>query len=46
MNIANLIEQVLERHQVVAHPGLEEIMTADAWARETILRLANGDKLC
>jgi len=46
VDIANLIEQVLERHQVVAHPALEEIMAADAWAREKVLQLANGENLC
>ena len=42
-DIANYIEQALEQHQVVAHPTLEEIMAADAWAREKVLQLVTGD---
>ena len=42
IDIARLVEQALEKHQVIAHPTLEEIMAADAWAREKVLQLA-GD---
>ncbi|MBA7650759.1 1-deoxy-D-xylulose 5-phosphate reductoisomerase [subsurface metagenome] len=45
-DIAKLVEQVLEKHQVIAHPTLEEIMMADAWAREQVLQLITGDNLC
>jgi len=45
VDIANLLEQALEQHQVIAHPTLDEIMTADAWAREKALKLATGDTL-
>ncbi len=38
-DIANLVEQTLEQHQVIAHPALEEIIAADAWAREKALQL-------
>ena len=41
-DIANLVEQALIQHQAIAHPALEEIMAADAWAREKVLQLA-GD---
>ena len=41
-DIANLVEQALAQHQAIAHPTLEEIMVADAWAREKVLQLA-GD---
>jgi 1-deoxy-D-xylulose-5-phosphate reductoisomerase len=43
-DIANLVEQALTQHQAIAHPALEEIMAADAWAREKVLQLA-GDNL-
>jgi 1-deoxy-D-xylulose-5-phosphate reductoisomerase len=31
--ISRLVANVMERHQLIAHPGLEEILSADAWAR-------------
>ena len=43
-DIANLVEQALTQHQAIIHPALEEIMVADAWAREKVLQLA-GDNL-
>ncbi len=43
VDIAHYLEKVLERHQAVTCPTLDEIMTADAWAREEILRSANGE---
>ena len=46
IDIAKLVEQALEEHQVVAQPTLEEIMAADAWAREKVLQLATGDNPC
>jgi len=46
VDIANLVEEVLEQHQVIAHPTLEEIMAADAWAREKVLQLTNRDNPC
>ncbi len=42
VDIARLVEQVLERHQAVASPGIEEIMAADSWARETVMELVKG----
>jgi len=45
-DIAKLVEQVLAQHQVVAQPTLDEIVAADAWAREKVLRLATGDNPC
>ena len=44
-DIPNLIEQTLEEHQATAHPTLEEIMAADAWAREKVIQLISGDNL-
>jgi len=33
-DIANVVEEVLSRHQRKQHPDLEEIMKADLWARD------------
>ncbi len=44
-DIAYLVEQTLGQHQAIASPALEEIMAADAWARETVLHLT-GDNPC
>ena len=41
--IARFIERTLEQHQAIAHPGIEEIVATDAWAREEILKLVKGD---
>ncbi len=46
VDIANLVEQTLEQHQVITYPSLEEIMAADAWARQKALQLASRDNLC
>jgi 1-deoxy-D-xylulose-5-phosphate reductoisomerase len=32
--IAETVRRTMERHQVVAHPTLEQILDADAWARK------------
>ena len=44
-DIAHLVEQALAQHQAIASPALEEIMAADAWAREKVTQLA-GDSQC
>ncbi|MDP1852844.1 MAG: 1-deoxy-D-xylulose-5-phosphate reductoisomerase [Candidatus Omnitrophota bacterium] len=36
IEIAKIIEKVLERHRVVSNPGLEEILKIDAWARNEV----------
>ena len=41
LDIAPLIEQTLERHQGIKKPTLDEILQADAWAREWGERLAH-----
>jgi len=43
VDIASLTGRVLEQHQAIAHPSLEEIMSAEAWARERVLKLVSGD---
>jgi len=42
-DIADLVERTLEEHQALAHPSLDEVMEADAWARQRALQLAAGD---
>jgi 1-deoxy-D-xylulose-5-phosphate reductoisomerase len=34
--IAEVVDRAMQRHQVVAHPTLEQIVAADAWARAQI----------
>ena len=46
IDIANLVEKVLEQHQPTAQPGLEEIMAADDWARQKVLELVSGANPC
>jgi 1-deoxy-D-xylulose 5-phosphate reductoisomerase len=33
--ISETVQRTMERHEVVAHPNLEEILEADEWARRT-----------
>jgi 1-deoxy-D-xylulose-5-phosphate reductoisomerase len=42
LEIAPLIERVLERHASVARPGLEEIVAAGSRAREEVMAMAGG----
>jgi 1-deoxy-D-xylulose-5-phosphate reductoisomerase len=42
LDIDPLIERALEQHRNVAHPGIEEIIAADARAREKVLSLVRG----
>jgi 1-deoxy-D-xylulose-5-phosphate reductoisomerase len=37
-DIGKLVEQALESHKAISHPNLEEILAADSWAREKVLR--------
>lgn len=46
VDIAGAIERTLEQHLPIAKPTLEEIETADAWAREKTLKLVDGDDYC
>lgn len=38
LDIPRLLEHVMERHRSISHPSLEDILAADAWARETAER--------
>ncbi len=42
-DIAGLIQQTLAEHQPVASPSIEELLKADAWAREKVKQFAGGD---
>lgn len=42
-DIACFVERVLERHQSITHPSLDEIIAADDWAREETVKLVSGD---
>jgi 1-deoxy-D-xylulose-5-phosphate reductoisomerase len=37
-DISTTVKRVMDAHQVVEHPSLEQIIAADTWARETALR--------
>jgi 1-deoxy-D-xylulose-5-phosphate reductoisomerase len=43
VDMAYLVERVLEQHRTINHPDIEEIMAADAWARDEALKLVSGD---
>ena len=34
LDIATVVEEALGQHQGIPHPSLDEILAADAWARE------------
>ena len=36
VEIASIVEAVLDRHSLIAHPSLEELFAADAWARDEV----------
>jgi len=38
LDIAKLVEEAMEEHRSISNPSLEEILAADAWARERIPR--------
>ncbi len=40
LDIPRLLEQVCERHQVIADPSLEDILQVDAWARREMAQRA------
>ena len=43
-DIARYVGQTLEQHQAITNPTLDEILAADAWAREEIRQMAERDK--
>jgi 1-deoxy-D-xylulose-5-phosphate reductoisomerase len=40
-NIAKIVRRTLEQHQNIPQPSLEEILVADAWARERAIKLSS-----
>lgn len=44
MDIFKVVEETLEQHQDISHPSLEEILAADAWARETAINIATQER--
>ena len=42
LDIAGLVERAMERHTPREHPTLDDILQADAWAREVTAGLAGG----
>ncbi|MDP2927784.1 MAG: hypothetical protein Q8N80_03165 [Candidatus Omnitrophota bacterium] len=39
LTIPKIVEKVMQRHARIASPNLNQIMCADAWAREEAMRL-------
>jgi len=39
-DIARLVRQALEEYKPISHPTLEEIISADTWGRDKVLKLA------
>ena len=44
--IARVVEETLNLHQGITAPAIEEILAADAWARETATRICHARSLC
>ncbi len=42
-DIPAIIEKTLAAHKAITHPGIEEILEADSWARYKARQLAGGD---
>jgi len=42
-DIARYVGRTLEQHQVITNPTLDEILAADAWAREEVRQMAERD---
>ena len=42
-DIPRIVARVLERHSGASHPAIDDIMSADRWARETARGLTGGD---
>ncbi len=45
-DIARLVGQVLAEHETITGPGLEDIISADGWARQRVHVLAGEDNPC
>jgi 1-deoxy-D-xylulose-5-phosphate reductoisomerase len=40
LTITHLVEKVMASHELINNPDLEQILQADAWAREKVLSLS------
>jgi 1-deoxy-D-xylulose-5-phosphate reductoisomerase len=45
-DIAEIISKTIGQHQSITNPTLEDILAADAWARDTALKVANEENIC
>jgi 1-deoxy-D-xylulose-5-phosphate reductoisomerase len=45
LDIARLVERAMEAHPAVTRPALEDILAADAWAREFTASLTGGTEV-
>ena len=39
LGISKLVEEVMDRHDTITSPGLQQILESDQWARDEALRL-------
>ena len=44
VDIARYVGRTLEQHQAITNPTLDEILAADAWAREKVRQMVEGKK--
>jgi 1-deoxy-D-xylulose-5-phosphate reductoisomerase len=42
IDIAKIVQKILEQHRAISQPSLHEILAADDWARECAIRLSPG----
>ncbi len=42
-DIASFIERTLQQHKATTNPNIETILAADAWAREKMFKMVNGE---
>jgi 1-deoxy-D-xylulose-5-phosphate reductoisomerase len=42
LGIAHIVEKALEHHSVIKHPSLEEILSADKWARNFVSKAVSA----
>lgn len=42
LDIERTVERVMDRHTLLTHPSLEEVMEADAWARQQALEVVRN----
>jgi 1-deoxy-D-xylulose-5-phosphate reductoisomerase len=46
LGIAEIIASTISSHRGIAHPSLDDILTADDWARNTAIKLSEKTKIC